>query len=149
MTRRFRRAQSCSLTTALIVEDKPSSSSYLCSLVAGLGFDSVWRVRSVRQALRYCSVTPFDVAIVQLQLGAEDGGHLITALRAWPGSVDFIVAVSIEQERLREAAKARLPADAFLQLPLNSSTLKQVIGHRVRPSSVNLSDHEDTLILND
>jgi hypothetical protein len=56
----------------------------------------------------------------------------VTALRAWPGSVDFIVAVCIDEGRLREASNAKAPADAFLQKPVYAQALTRCIGNRSR-----------------
>jgi len=135
--------------SALVVSH-PSAAQHLSILLSAIGFDNVWSARSIRDALGYCKVTPFDVAIVQLDLGAEDGAHLVTALRAWPGSVDQILAVSLDEQRLHSAADARLPADAFLQMPLTFTALQKVVGHKVRTNRPGLGDDDDAvLIIND
>jgi DNA-binding response OmpR family regulator len=132
--------------SALIVEPNASASLHLAKLMSALGFESIWRARSIKQALRYCTVTPFDVAIIELVLGDQDGTHLIAALRAWPGSVDLLVAVCIDEERLRAASQARVPADAFLQKPLYAHALTRCIGDRSRSNRVSRFDANSTTV---
>lgn len=134
-------------TSVLVVEDQPAASLRVSTLASAIGFDHVWCARSVKQALRYCRVTPFDVAIVQLQLGDEEGEHLIGALRAWPGSVDRIVAVCLDEARLQRAKQARVAADAFLQMPLTFSSLQATVGDRVYPILTDLDT--DILVIED
>jgi len=136
-------------TSSLIVEAEPVAAHVVASLLTAIGFDTIWRCRSVGAALRTCKVTPFDVAIIQLDLGGEDGEHLVTALRAWPGSVDFIVAVCRDTERLRRAEIQKLPADAFLQMPLTIPTLSKAIGHRVRTNRFELAEGDGVVLIND
>jgi len=136
-------------TSALVVERLPLAAEHASLQLKAIGFDTVWRARSIAEALRTCKVTPFDVAIIQLQLGEEDGGHLVTALRAWPGSVDLIVTVSMDNERLQRAASAKLPADAFLLLPLAVSALGKAIGHKVRTGRFELADGDTVVVIDD
>lgn len=143
MAVRIRRTPS----SALIVENKPVTSHYLVELMRSIGFDTVWPVHSVRQALRTCSVTPFNVGIVQLALGEEDGGHLIAALRAWPGSVDRILAICMDEERLKRAASSGLPADAFLKMPIGRTELQQAIGRQTLQSHPAFHGDHDVVLL--
>jgi DNA-binding NarL/FixJ family response regulator len=136
-------------TSVLLVERLPIAAEHAARTLKLIGFDMVWRARSIAEALRTCRVTPFDIAIIQLQLGAEDGGHLVTALRAWPGSVDLIVGVSMDDACLRRAASARLPVDALLLLPLDVSVLSKAIGHKVRKGRFELADGDDVVMIND
>jgi DNA-binding response OmpR family regulator len=136
-------------TSALIVEQQPAVAQDLADLLREIGFDTIWRSRSIETALRTCKVTPFDVAIIQLELGEEHGEHLVTALRAWPGSVDLVVAVCMDSERLNRAAMQKLPADAFLQTPLRISALSKAVGHKVRTNRFELADGETDVVIND
>jgi DNA-binding response OmpR family regulator len=118
--------------SALIVEPNASASLHLQKIMSAIGFESVWCARSIKQALRYCTVMPFDVAVIELVLGDQDGANLLFALRAWPGSVDFVVAVCLDAGRLQEASQAKVPADAFLQKPLYAPAMIKCIGNRSR-----------------
>jgi DNA-binding response OmpR family regulator len=132
--------------SALIVEPDASASLHLTKLMSALGFESVWRARSIKQALRYCTVMPFDVAIIELVLGDQDGANLVMALRAWPGSVDFIVAVCIDADRLRQASQIKVPADAFLQKPLYAPALARCVGNRVRSRRASRFDTDSAIM---
>lgn len=113
-------------TSALIVDPEPAAGQQLSDMLNTIGVDNIWHARSIRDALGYCKVTPFDVALIRLELDGEDGEHLVSALRAWPGSVDLILAASPDNQRLWRAAEANLPADAFLQMPLTISVLRNL-----------------------
>jgi hypothetical protein len=81
------------------------------------------------------------------QMGSDqDGANLVTALRAWPGSVDFIVAVCIDEGRLREASNAKAPADAFLQKPLYAQALTRCIGNRSRSRRGSRFDADSAIV---
>jgi CheY-like chemotaxis protein len=127
-------------TSVLIVDVCPISSEHTVKLCVEMGFNSIWRAGSVERALRYCSATPFDVAIIDLVLGDREGEHLILALRAWPGSVDFIVAVALDDARLQRAAQGSIPADAFLQKPLFRHSLTRSVGNRAGPPNASKFD---------
>jgi CheY-like chemotaxis protein len=136
-------------TSVLIVERQPAAAEHLSGLLHGMGFDNVWRARSVAEALRTCKVTPFDVAIIQLDLGKDDGETLITALRGWPGSVDLVVATGLDKGRLRLAASNNLPADAFLLMPLTLSALRKAIGPKIRAIRPRTDDGGPVVVIND
>jgi DNA-binding response OmpR family regulator len=118
-------------TSILIVDRDDAARRHAAQLGLSLGFDTVWQASSVERALRACKATPFNLAIVELDLGDRHGEDLVLALRGWPGSVDFILAVSLDQERLRKAASMRLPALAFLQKPLHLRALTGCLGARL------------------
>lgn len=120
-------------TTALIVDHHPESNWRTAEILSSMGFANLWRARSIRQALRICTVTPFDVAIIDLVLGKEDGGHLVSALRAWPGAVGKTIAVAVCGDLLRTAREAHLPADAFVRKPLQEHLLRPYIGMASKP----------------
>jgi DNA-binding response OmpR family regulator len=133
--------------TALIVEDGLEASFHASRLLAEMGYACLWRASSVKRALSFCSATPFDLALVQLDLRGEDGANLIYALRAWPGSVDRIVAVSLDSGRLQRAAHAKMPADGFVRMPLALSTLQACLGPRQEVERLGLDLNEPVHVI--
>ena len=129
-------------TNALVVDDHAGARWLVSQALCAIGYSRVWEASSSIAALRYCDALPFDVAIVDLLLGEEDGVDLIDALRHRPGSVGKIIAVSADATRLKNAASR---ADALLAKPLDAEAFVRAVG---RPNfanhrSIDLDDKSD------
>lgn len=145
----MRRRESPTPLCALIVEPNAAASRHAADILKALGYESIWQACSIHQALRYCTVTPFDLALVELVLEDQDGTDLAIALRAWPGSVDYVIAVSVDSDRLQHALDNKIPADALLLKPIHRPALLRCIGHRFRQPKRSVFDDASDLMIVD
>ena len=117
-------------TTALIVEDDEGMRALLKSLVLDLGYTQVFGVGRLEPALERLEYDSFSLAIVDLNLGAQDGVSLISAIRANPrlcvSAMPVLVAsTAATGQRIQAALLAG--ADGFLCKPFTVANLQRQI----------------------
>ena len=117
-------------SSALVVDDHAAARWVFAQALSALGYTNVLAASSRLTALSHCEAQPFDVVLVDLSLGGEDGLELIDELRLSVG-VGRIIALSADAHRLQAAASR---ADALLAKPLDPIAFVRVVG-RPRPSS--------------
>ncbi len=114
----------------LIVEDDDEMRSLLVSLVQALGFKNVTPLGRLEPALRQLEYQVFSMAIVDLNLGDQDGVSLIAAIRKNPrpetcGIPVLVASTASTGSRIRDSIQAG--ADAFLSKPFSIANLKRQI----------------------
>ena len=114
----------------LIVEDDEEMRSLIVSLVHSLGFKNVTPLGKLEPALRQLEYQIFSMAIIDLNLGEQDGVSLIKAIRENPrhdvnGMPVLVASTSSTTSRIRESIEAG--ADGFLSKPFSIANLKRQI----------------------
>lgn len=136
--------------TALIVEDDEQMCALLKSLAINIGYKQVFAVRRMEPAFQRLEYGSFSIAIIDLNLGAQDGVSLISAIRSNPrrcvSAMPVLVAsTAATGQRIQAALLAG--ADGFLCKPFTISNLQRQIrfSHTKAQSRLNrLSDHPPT-----
>jgi two-component system, chemotaxis family, chemotaxis protein CheY len=118
------------LGAALVVEDDEHVRALIASLARQFGFERVVEVATLGEALDRLDLDPFALALIDLALGAEDGGQLIYAIRTHQRlrvrSLPVVVVSRCTDEgRVLGALKAG--ADGFVAKPITiASFCRQV-----------------------
>jgi len=118
------------VAAALIVEDDDEMRALLKSLVLDLGYKQVFGVGRLEPALERLEYDAFSLAIVDLNLGDQDGVSLISAMRCNPracvNAMPVLVAsTAATGHRIQSALLAG--ADGFLCKPFSIANLKRQI----------------------
>ena len=110
----------------LIIEDDPSIGAATKSLLDHLGYDVHW-ASSANQAFDEIMHDGYRAALLDLNLGAEDGVKLVISLRAAGHAVPPLVIVSAQApENLRRAAETT-GAVEIVRKPYAIATLKDAL----------------------
>lgn len=118
------------IAPALIVEDDEEMRALLKSLLIDLGYKQTFGVGRLEPALERLKYDSFSLAIVDLNLGEQDGVALIAAIRSSPhlstSMMPILVAsTAVTGQRIQSALRAG--ADAFLSKPFSVANLKRQI----------------------
>lgn len=130
MTTRAPRSNEAATTRVLIVEDDEGMRALLKSLVLDLGYKQVFDVGRPELALERLEYDSFSLAIVDLNLGEQDGASLISAIRSNPrdcvsGMPILVASTAATSHRIHAALLAG--ADGFLCKPFSVTNLKRQV----------------------
>jgi DNA-binding NarL/FixJ family response regulator len=114
----------------LIVDDNESFLASATRLLSVQGLEVVGRALSGAQALRLARQLEPDVALVDVQLGGEDGLELARRLTANTHATRVILISSHSKDELGELVDDS-PAVGFLpKLGLGADAIAKLLGHR-------------------
>jgi DNA-binding NarL/FixJ family response regulator len=114
----------------LIVDDSEAFLASASRLLSAQGIDVVGRALSGAGALRLAKQLAPDVALVDVQLGGEDGFELAGRLAANDHATRIILISSHSKDELEELVEDS-PAVGFLPKPaLGADAIAKLLGHR-------------------
>jgi DNA-binding NarL/FixJ family response regulator len=115
----------------LIVDDSELFLASASRLLAGQGVEVVGRAASGAEALQLAQKLEPDVALVDVQLGGEDGLEVTRRLAATAPATRVILISSHSKDELGELI-ADSPATGFLPKPaLGADAIAKLLGQRV------------------
>lgn len=119
----------------VVVDSRPERRQMVRHLVAstGLATEDIGEASSSAEAVELIDKDGHDVAVVEIQMPVSEGMETIAALRHWSSGVRIVVCSFRHDLATKEQARA-VGADAYLDKPVSSFTLTQVLGQFSRDS---------------
>jgi two-component system chemotaxis response regulator CheY len=110
--------------SVLVVDDIGMMRELLGRMLRSLGFADVVGAGSAKDALKAIEARSFDLVLVDWNLGDDNGGELVTRLRAGAGAKLPILMVSGQSERETVLAAQRAGIDGYLLKPVSKADLE-------------------------
>lgn len=107
--------------SVLVVDDFPTDRKLFGLWLSRAGFEAK-PASDAKEALRHIEVDNYDLAVIDLRLGGEDGLALIQSLRAGGFSAPIIAVSASDAPEVQEEAKAA-GASSFLSKPFTAEQL--------------------------
>lgn len=113
------------LTSILIVDDEPGMRDLLSSVLNDEGY-SVEAVENGKKAIKACEKSPFDVALIDIELPDMKGTELLNRLKKrQPKMIRIIITGHPSIENAMKAVNER--ADGYLLKPFEVTDLLKMI----------------------
>lgn len=98
----------------IVVEDEDFTRAMVAATLAARGFEICLQTPSAREALKFASENPLDVAILDLHLGKGPTGlDLAIALRKRSPQIGIVILTSYEDPRMLQVNPPDLPASCI------------------------------------